>query len=231
MSLTDDIAKKIDDIFAGFGVPRYIWEPIMQQESSGDPRAHANTKKEDSRGLFQINIKANPKYKDKDLFDPLVNAEIAARDFIAPAYKQAMGEGILDPAKSALYTWRYGIRPNWESVQESGKDKALASHANQIFYGASTSEPPSGGSDSSGWWQKIVDWMKKEYPLDTGVIIETPDGVIGGGSGGKIPLPKPEDSGEFKQKAIKVTLIVVGILVLLLTIYMLVMKGGGEQSG
>lgn len=40
-----------------------------------------NTKGEDSRGLFQINVLAHPYLLDKNLFDPQVNVYYAARIF------------------------------------------------------------------------------------------------------------------------------------------------------
>jgi len=51
---------------------------IAHCESGFDTSAH-NTNNEDSRGLWQINVssKANPQYKNYDLFDPQVNANVA----------------------------------------------------------------------------------------------------------------------------------------------------------
>jgi hypothetical protein len=45
-------------------------------ESSFNTEAH-NTKGEDSRGLMQINIHANPVYSSLDLFDPQINSMVA----------------------------------------------------------------------------------------------------------------------------------------------------------
>ena len=98
-------------IFAEYGVPEYVWRPIAFLESSLNPRAH-NPRNEDSRGLFQINIQANPRYAGYDLFDPLVNARIAARDFIAPAYNRAIAR-TQNPLEVTEYVWRSGIRPRW----------------------------------------------------------------------------------------------------------------------
>lgn len=98
-------------IFNEYGVPEYVWRPIAFLESSLNPRAH-NPRNEDSRGLFQINIQANPRYAGYDLFDPLVNARIAARDFIAPAYNRAIAR-TQNPLEVTEYVWRRGIRPRW----------------------------------------------------------------------------------------------------------------------
>lgn len=57
---------------------------IALAESSGDPNANAvvvrpmpGFKPEDSRGLWQINVIANPKYRGWNLYDPQVNARAA----------------------------------------------------------------------------------------------------------------------------------------------------------
>jgi hypothetical protein len=51
---------------------------IAQCESGFNTNAH-NTSGEDSRGIWQINVSssANPQYKNYDLFDPQVNANVA----------------------------------------------------------------------------------------------------------------------------------------------------------
>ena len=50
---------------------------ISSCESGFNTNAHKNDAIEDSRGLWQINIKANPQYSSYDLFDPQTNANIA----------------------------------------------------------------------------------------------------------------------------------------------------------
>lgn len=51
---------------------------ILFAESQGDPQAH-NTAGEDSRGLFQINVRAHPDLASLDLYDPEINVREAAR--------------------------------------------------------------------------------------------------------------------------------------------------------
>ena len=46
-------------------------------ESGFDTNAYNLTNREDSRGLWQINIKANPQFASWDLFDPQINANAA----------------------------------------------------------------------------------------------------------------------------------------------------------
>ena len=50
-------------------------------ESNFETTAH-NTSGEDSRGLMQINIEANPKYSNYDLFNPQTNCDVAFEIFV-----------------------------------------------------------------------------------------------------------------------------------------------------
>lgn len=50
---------------------------VALAESGGNPNAHALTSREDSRGLWQINIRAHPEYASAQLYDPKVNAQAA----------------------------------------------------------------------------------------------------------------------------------------------------------
>jgi hypothetical protein len=49
---------------------------VARAESGGDPNAHA-TAGEDSRGLWQINVRAHPDAAGLNLYDPQVNANYA----------------------------------------------------------------------------------------------------------------------------------------------------------
>lgn len=125
MAFDDSMVKQIMD---KYGIPYYVWWPIMQAESGGNPQARAVTDREDSRGLFQINLPVHPQYTGLDLFDPAVNAEIAARDFLAPAYAQAKQKYPDDPVAQTLYVHKYGIKPQWTAALAE-KDAALARQA------------------------------------------------------------------------------------------------------
>ena len=46
-------------------------------ESGGRPTARLKTSREDSRGLWQINLKAHPTYAHADLYDPVTNVRAA----------------------------------------------------------------------------------------------------------------------------------------------------------
>lgn len=105
------VFETVASVMARFGIPEYIWRPILELESGGDPYARAVTPREDSRGLFQINVVAHPQYATTNLYDPAVNAEIAARDFLLPAFSAV--RDVPDPAAQAAYVYREGIRPQW----------------------------------------------------------------------------------------------------------------------
>ena len=63
---------------AGFtGQPLDYAVQICQCESDNDTNARALTNREDSRGLMQINIFAHPEYQNLNLYDPLINCQVA----------------------------------------------------------------------------------------------------------------------------------------------------------
>jgi hypothetical protein len=69
-------------------------------ESSQNANAHALTSREDSRGLWQINVRAHPEYRNANLYDPAVNAQ-AAR---AVLRKQGWGAwSVYSRVKAGLY--------------------------------------------------------------------------------------------------------------------------------
>lgn len=141
-----------------YGVPEYIWYPIMKHESGGNPQAH-NPKGENSRGLFQINLKAHPQWKNVDLFDPATNAEYAAKYFIAPAWNTVKLKSE-DPIEQTSYVWRYGIRPKWTDAKAAG----IAATTKQFLEGKGIDIPQgSGGSSSSPIKDKIKEWIPAPF--------------------------------------------------------------------
>jgi hypothetical protein len=50
---------------------------VALAESSGNPAAHALTAREDSRGLWQVNVRAHPEFGGVNLYDPKANAQAA----------------------------------------------------------------------------------------------------------------------------------------------------------
>jgi len=122
----------VKDIMIKYNIPDWIWKPIMNTESGGNPKDAFITSKESSYGLFQINKKAHPEYSINDLLDPVKNAEIAARDFLTPAIHsmniditkpslrsaQIVYSGMVDPNDfSKGYIPSGGIRPDWSSEE------------------------------------------------------------------------------------------------------------------
>jgi hypothetical protein len=141
MALSSDQYKQIKDIMDKRGVPEWVWVPIMMSESGGDPNARTSTSKEDSRGLFQINLKAHPQWKNVNLYDPIENAKLAADNFLSPAMYQAGNQGLTKEEDITAYVWRYGIRPAWsEDKNKSIRQKV----ADFLKNGASAIGGPSG---------------------------------------------------------------------------------------
>lgn len=103
---------RIAGIMQEYGIPEFIWRPIMNMESGGNPESW-NQSGEDSRGLFQINLSAHPQWQDLNLFDPAINAQIAAENFLSPAYQEAQAQGLTNPEDITAYVWKNGIRPYW----------------------------------------------------------------------------------------------------------------------
>jgi len=50
---------------------------VAMAESGGNPNAHHVTSREDSRGLWQINVRAHPEFTSANLYDPATNAQAA----------------------------------------------------------------------------------------------------------------------------------------------------------
>jgi hypothetical protein len=123
----------------GDNVPEYIWLPIMQAESGGDPGAVSVSSKEYSVGLFQINRKAHPEYSLTDLMDPAKNAEIALKDFILPEYNKIKGSS-KSQLDEAIDVYKNGIRPKWTSSLQT----RFSSYVNDFLSG----KMPSLGNDA-----------------------------------------------------------------------------------
>lgn len=111
MAWLDDVRKVMD----AWGIPEYIWKPIMTLESGGNPKAY--NPRETATGLFQIRHDVHTQYAGLDLLDPVVNAQVAARDFLVPAWRRAR-EIFSDPGQQAAFVWREGLRPKWTPVKE-----------------------------------------------------------------------------------------------------------------
>jgi len=130
----NDTLSAIAAVMDSKGLPAWLWLPIASVESGFDPNAHALTSQEDSRGIFQINVVAHPQWASTNLFDPAINAQIAADNFLLPAYSYAVQQtseqelialivysGKKDPRNFASkgYIPSGGIRPAWNATSMS----------------------------------------------------------------------------------------------------------------
>lgn len=178
---TDQQWAAIQSVFKQSGVPEYVWYPIGQMESGWNIDSNA-TSGEDSRGVFQINSAVHPQYDGLDLFDPVVNAAIAARDFIVPAYQKATAQGITDPGAVTEYVWKNGIKPNWSLVQSRGWDKDIRNLSTNVaksgfpesVSGNLPVTTPVGfpnifGQNGSFWESIQNDWMDFWNGFDSGL--------------------------------------------------------------
>lgn len=182
MALTTEQYQAVKKVFDDKGIPEYVWFPIMMSESGGNTGSRANTSKEDSRGLFQINVKAHPQWKDVDLYDPVVNAKIAAENFIAPAYAKALminRNGGGSEEEITAYVWRYGIRPKWtdekeKSIKQKVKDFLAGGGKGQDSLLDKLNPLPS-QSDIKGYIDNLIERFKDFawilIPLLIGLVI------------------------------------------------------------
>lgn len=120
MSVSADIYNQVKNVMDKYKIPESIWLPIMQQESGGNPKSTTITPKEYSIGLFQINSLVHPQYRGVDLFNPSVNAEVAAKDFILPGYTKAK-EISNDPKTQALITYS-GLKDPYKTSDITSND-------------------------------------------------------------------------------------------------------------
>ena len=70
-------------------------------ESSFDTEAH-NTSGEDSRGLMQINIDANPQYSHLNLFDPQINTDVAFEMYSQYGFQPWTCKYVLNPSPGGI---------------------------------------------------------------------------------------------------------------------------------
>ncbi len=147
-----DILTTVRDVMERWNIPEWVWKPIAWQESRLNPAAEAITAREHSIGLFQINVKAHPEYAGIDLKDPRINAEIAARHFIAPAWEKVKTWS--DPGHQALFVWQTGIRPSSEAILTKGTE--LMEMAREIAPPLQKPEEPTRvPTQEQTWWQRL----------------------------------------------------------------------------
>ena len=115
-----DEIRSISAMMEQRGIPLHVWLPIMHVESSGNVYAH-NPRGEDSRGLFQINLRAGqdgrwtPDFvRGLNLFDPLVNARaILSESWLGNTRRLKTMLTKTNPAEQTAYMYQHGIRPRY----------------------------------------------------------------------------------------------------------------------
>lgn len=149
-----DIVQKVG---SKYNIPMDVLYPIIMTESSGNPLAHNKSSIEDSRGLFQVNVKAHPSANSSMLFNPEYNA-----NFIMPQISQAYNSGVkkgLSGVELAVYTEKNGLKPQWTPAVENNVRKFYSQY--QTSYLPSLTVPiPAGNINTEKQSEKIVDGAK-----------------------------------------------------------------------
>lgn len=120
---------------------------IALAESGGRPTAHADTSIEDSRGLWQINVRAHPQFAGWNLYDPATNARAA--------YQVSNGGQNFVPWSTYGTSAQYGTGHTDSYAQFLGTANAAA--GGQVLGGqvqTSGSDASSGGGSTAvgfGW--------------------------------------------------------------------------------
>lgn len=115
--MDNSILSTVFGVGQKYGVPPEILYAVGMTESGFNPNAHALTSKEDSRGIFQVNVKAHPDANSGMLFNPEYNANYIMPT-LASAYNEGKNKG-LSGSDLAVYVERYGERPAWNSTVEN----------------------------------------------------------------------------------------------------------------
>jgi len=109
--LDSNLISLLEQASQTYGVPTSILYAVCMAESGGNPNAHTVTSKEDSRGLFQVNILAHPDANSTQLFDPNYNIQYEVPK-LAATYQLGLREGY-SGVSLAQYVEEYGERPQW----------------------------------------------------------------------------------------------------------------------
>jgi hypothetical protein len=213
------VLETVAGIMDQYGIPEYVWFPIMQLESGGNPNAQAITTKEKSIGLFQINLKAHPEYAGLDLTDPAINANIAARDFMKKSYDYAVSIGLNEQDQTA-WVWRRGIRPAWNETKEA-KVKALAG---KVLSGGVGGLPEYSLSNEKFNYKDILEGIDQEN------VIGKAKGTTVEGWAKNNPSVLEEARSAIGGFFDRVQLGLVGTLILLIGIYLMTRREPYEEA-
>jgi hypothetical protein len=171
--MDSSVLNTIKNVGAKYGIPLDILYPIVMTESGGNPQAHTVTSKEDSRGLFQVNIKAHPDANSGQLFNAEYNANYWIPQLV-PAYNQGKAKGLTGADLSA-YVERYGERPAWTSTVEGNIRKYYAEYT-----GGKVTATSSGGmlEDKAGYNNGTVTDVNGNQVATGGTMIEGVQGMF-----------------------------------------------------
>ena len=123
LKLTIDQYKQVYQNMKDQGIPPWVWYPIMMCESGGDPKAWNSSLTENSKGLFQINIMANPKYHSYDLFNPGINAALIAKYWIKPVWDKGKYRYNWPSLVGCKDCYKNGVLPFWTVDLEEKVEK------------------------------------------------------------------------------------------------------------
>jgi len=188
MSKINSVYEQIKKVMDNYDIPAYIWAPIAASESSFNQYAHALNSSENSMGLFQINIVANPQYSSYDLYDATTNSNIAAQNFILPAFnyaktvtsdplKQAeiVYSGLKNPDDTSANNFSWipagGIMPAWTAALKQQFDDYFTQYSGGAEPIIDTNTP---GADTTGKGGTKTTTTTPPTAISTGAKSPTP---------------------------------------------------------
>lgn len=119
--MDSSILDLLNNASTQYGIPTPILYSIVMTESGGNPNAQTVTPYEDSRGLFQVNVKAHMDANSTQLFNPEYNINYQVPN-LKTTYDQGVSKGLSGVAL-AQYVEQYGQRPLWTPTVASSISK------------------------------------------------------------------------------------------------------------
>jgi hypothetical protein len=117
--MEQDIYSKVKSIADQYGLPDYVWYPIIMTESGGNPDSIGDNGQ--SFGLFQINKPSHPTFDLLQYNNPTYQAEYQI-PYLVEIYKQGVNQGV-QGVELTKYVEKYGQRPVWNNTVSSNIEK------------------------------------------------------------------------------------------------------------